>query len=124
MALPGKLHLFRNEYHTVCCAKSGILYSLEIVEGKDRPRDLGPKEFDNEGKTTGLLMCFSHPIWKTDHLVVMDSVFCVLKALVALKQCGIYGLALIKKRRYWPKYIDGHDIDAYFVVSDVVTFCN
>ena len=71
-------HPFGNEYHTVCCAKSGILYSLKIVKAKDRPRDSGPLKFNNEGKTTGLLKCLMHLIWNTGHFVILDSEFCVL----------------------------------------------
>jgi hypothetical protein len=36
---PRKPHPFGNEYHTICCGDSGILFDLEIVEGRtDRVR--------------------------------------------------------------------------------------
>ena len=54
---PRKPHPFGNEYHTACC-----LFSLELVEGKDRPAQLGPPEYDDlGGKTTDSLLrviCF------------------------------------------------------------------
>ena len=36
---PRKPHPYGNEYHTICCAHSGILFAMEMVEGKDRPKD-------------------------------------------------------------------------------------
>jgi Transposase IS4 len=37
MFVPQKPWPMGNEYHSVCCALSGIMYSIELVEGKDRP---------------------------------------------------------------------------------------
>eukprot|EP00957_Ditylum_brightwellii_P020742 1563810-Ditylum_brightwellii.AAC.1 len=34
MFVPRKPHPMGNEYHTIACGKSGILYGREIVEGK------------------------------------------------------------------------------------------
>ena len=36
--VPRKPWPFVNEYHTICCAISGILFALELVEGKNRPK--------------------------------------------------------------------------------------
>ena len=54
-------------------------------------------------------------------VVILDSGFCVLKGIVELKKRGIYASALIKKRKYWPKYIKGDVIKQHFdekAVSD------
>jgi Transposase IS4 len=51
----------------------------------------------------------------------MDSGFCVLKALIELYNQGIFGSAVIKKRRFWPKYIDGDAIDKRFEDRNVGT---
>jgi hypothetical protein len=59
MSVPRKPHPFGNEYQTACCGKSGILWALELVEGKDRPRQLDKPDFDNLGKTVGLLLCLT-----------------------------------------------------------------
>ena len=53
---PRKPHPFGNKYHTACCAESGILFSMEMVEGKDRPRDIGTQEFAGSGKTAGMML--------------------------------------------------------------------
>ncbi|KAI2496884.1 Transposase IS4 [Fragilaria crotonensis] len=49
----------------------------------------------------------------------MDSGFCVIDAILNLASVGIFSSAVIKKRRYWPKYIDGEAIDQYFVGKTV-----
>jgi hypothetical protein len=37
-----------------------------------------------------------------------------LKALIELKKVGVFASAVVKKRRYWPKYIKGDDIKRHF----------
>jgi hypothetical protein len=34
---PQKPHPFGNEYHSICCGDSGIMYQIKLVEGKDAP---------------------------------------------------------------------------------------
>ena len=52
-------------------------------------------------------------------MVILDSGFCVLKGIVDLKKNGVYMSALIKKRRYWLKYIHGEDIKSHFADKEV-----
>lgn len=112
---PRKPHPFGNEYHTACCGLSGIMFSMEMVEGKDRPPDLGTPEFEaGVGKTGGLLLRILKSCFNTGRYVVLDSGFCVLKAIVALYEKGIYAGALIKKRRFWPSLVPGVAMDARF----------
>ena len=59
------------------------------------------------------------PIWNTGSVVIMNSGFCILDAIIALKQTGVFSSALIKKRPYWPKYIKGDDIDTHFANIEV-----
>jgi hypothetical protein len=91
---PRKPHLFGNDYHTACCALSNILFSIELVEGKDGPAQLG-KEFDTHGKTGGMLLRMLRAYHHTGRYVVLDSGFCVLKAIVDLQKVGVYSAALI-----------------------------
>ena len=35
----------------------------------------------------------------------------MLNELIDLRKIGVFGHAFIKKRRYWPKYVDGDGID-------------
>ena len=113
MFVPRKPWPFGNEYHTVCCSLSGILWQMELVEGKDSPSEIIPK-FNNQGKTVGLLLRVLEPIFGKGMVVILDSGFCVLKGIVELKKRGVYASALIKKRKYWPKYIKGDVIKQHF----------
>jgi hypothetical protein len=92
---PRKPHPFGNEYHTACCALTNILFSIKLVEGKDSPPQVA-REFNGNGKTGGLLMRILRPYFYTGRYVVLDSGFCVLKAICDLQKVGVYSCALIK----------------------------
>ena len=113
MFVPCKPWPFGNEYHMVCCSLSGILWQMEIVEGKDTPLQIVPK-FNNQEKTVGLLLHVLEPIFGKGNMVVQDSRLGVLKGMMELKKCGVYASALIKKWKYWPKYIKGEAIKQHF----------
>ena len=91
MFVPRKLHPFGNEYHSVCCGETSIMWGIELVEGKDSPRER-PKDPNESllGKMGALLLRMCRPIYGTAKVVILDSGFCVLKALIALRQTGIY----------------------------------
>ena len=118
MFVPRKPWPFGNKYHTVCCSLSGILWQMELVEGKDSPSQIVPK-FSNEGKTVGLLLHVLEPIFAKGMVVILDSGFCVLRGTIELKKRGVYASTLIKKRKYWPKHIKGAEIKAHFDGKDV-----
>ena len=60
------------------------------------------------------------PVWSTGKVFVLDSGFCVLRAIVELKKRGLFAAApIIKKCRYWPKYVPGNEIIAHFDNKDV-----
>ncbi len=41
----------------MCCGDSGIMLNVEMVEGKNLPRELRASEFDDSGgKTVGFLL--------------------------------------------------------------------
>lgn len=119
MCVPRKPWPYGNEYHTIACGVSGVLYALELVEGKDTPPERPRKEFEVLGKTVGLLLRLTKVLWGTSKVVVLDSGFCVLKGLVELRKKGVFASALIKKRRYWPKYIPGDEIKKHFEEKEV-----
>ena len=114
MFVPRKPHPKGNEYHSICCSFSGIMYGIEIVEGKDRPRQLNKPEYHEKGATASLLLRLCKPLFATGKLVILDSGFCVLQALLTLKQYGVFASAVIKKRRYWPKNIPAEIIKKCF----------
>ena len=45
MCVGCKPHPFGNERHTISCALTSILFRYLIFEGKDRPKELGQKEY-------------------------------------------------------------------------------
>jgi hypothetical protein len=73
MFVPRKPWPFGNEYHSACCGMSGIIFQVEIVEGKDRPHKLGGREYNELGKTVGLLLWITKPIWNTGKVIILDS---------------------------------------------------
>ena len=119
MFVPRKPHPFGNEYHTICCCISGVLYKVDLVEGKDRPPEHGAEEYYVLGKTVGLLLRVTKPLHGTGKCIVLDSGFCALEGIARLKEKGVFAAAQIKKRRYWPKHVDGNIIKAYFADKDV-----
>ena len=58
-------------------------------------------------------------VWGTGKVFVLDSRFCVLKAIIKLKKKGLFGATLIKKRHYWPKHVPGDEIIQHFDDKEV-----
>ena len=95
---PRKPHPFGNEYHTVCCCMSGVLYRVEMVEGKDHPAEIPRDPIEKKyGKTVALLLTMCKPIYSTGKVVILDSGFCVLQGIIELRKKGVFAGALIKK---------------------------
>ena len=81
MCVPRKPWPLGNEYHTIACGNSGVLFASEIVEGKDIAKQAPPKEYSEKGKTAGLLLRLCKTIFGSSKCVVLDSGFCVLEAI-------------------------------------------
>ena len=64
-------------------------------------------------------MWCTRPICNCAKVLIMDSGFCFTKGLVDLMKKGVFGAALVKKRRYWPENIKGDRIDAHFSSKEV-----
>ena len=111
MYVPRKTHPQGNEYHSIACGESGIMYRIELVEGKDRPQEKPKENFVAEhGKNTSLLVRLNEGIFDTGRVVILDSGFCVLEVLLILKKHGVFASALVKQRRYWTTHIKGDEI--------------
>jgi hypothetical protein len=80
---PRKPYPFGNEWHTACCGLSGIMISIELVEGKDAPPEIQVPNVEHR-KTTGLLLRMLTTYYYTGKYVVLDSGFCVLKGIIKL----------------------------------------
>ena len=99
----GRMHYpFGNERHNISCGLSTIMWFLEIVGGRYRPCECRRPEFVEIRKTVVTMLRRTRPIWNFAKVDIMDSGLCDTKGLVELQKKGVFGAALIKKRRYWP----------------------
>ena len=87
---------------------------MEIVKGKDKPKERGKDKYNEYGKTGSLILILCNPLFMTVKVVILDSGFCVLLYVIALKKMGVFSAALNKKRRYWPRYVKGEVIKSHF----------
>ena len=71
------------------------MFAIELVEGKDRPKELPSPPKAKE--TSQLLLDLCSTLYGIGKIVVLDSGFCVLKAVVALKKVGVFAHAVIKR---------------------------
>ena len=112
---PREPHPFGNDWHTAWCAFSGILFVVELIEGRDHPRQAGPLYFEDfVWKTVGLLLRIMNIYFATGTYVVLDYCFCVLKWLLQLRKKGVFECAVVKKRKYWPSMVPGKDMGDHF----------
>ena len=102
------IHLATNgiQFAAVFCP----FFSVLLVEGKDKPRQMPGGKFNHLGKTPALLLTLCESLFSLGTEVILDSGFCVLAALIELHKMGVFVAAVIKKRHYWPKYILGDHI--------------
>jgi Transposase IS4 len=56
MFVPRKPHPCGNDWHSICCGVSGVIFAVNLVEGKDRPIRIEPREIEGKGKNCGLLL--------------------------------------------------------------------
>ena len=87
---------------------------MEIVAGKDKPKERGKSKYHEYGKTGSFLLSLCIPLFVTGNVVILDSDFFLLLAVIALKKMGVLSAVLINKRRYWPRYVKGEEIKAHF----------
>ena len=98
MFVPCKPCPFVNEYHTMCCCSLGIMWGIDLVEGKDHPPQLGQQQYENFKPMVGLLLQMLSPIYNKGFLVILDSGFCILKGIIELRKKGVFASALIRKQ--------------------------
>jgi len=117
--VPRKPHLVGNEYHSIADGLCDIMLGIEILEGEDKTKDRGKDKYHEYGKTGSLFLRLCTPLFMNGKVVILDSSFCVLLAVIALKKMGVFSSALIKKRKYLPRYVKGEEIKAHFEVAPV-----
>ena len=74
--VPRKSHLVRIEYHIITDGLCGILFVMEIFEGKEKPKERGKDNYHEYGNTGSLLLRLCIPLLMTGKVVILDSFFC------------------------------------------------
>ena len=69
---------------------------MEIIEGKDIHRELGNAKHHEHGNAGSLLLRLCEAIFRTGKVVILDSGFCALQAIVALMKLVEHSSILIK----------------------------
>ena len=86
--MPHKPFSFRNGWHKTVFSDSGILFCVELVEGKDVPAECLPKKYSEKEKTVSLMLHLTKMLHGTGKIVVLDSGFCVPQGSVDMKKKG------------------------------------
>ena len=76
---------------------------------------MGQRIFLEEGGTGILVLQIIEALFGTGKIIILDSVFCVIKYVIELKKRGVYASVLINKIIYFPKFINGELIKLYMV---------
>ena len=97
------------------------MYVIEIAEEKYHPPKLGGRKFHEEGRTKILLLRLIKDLFRTVKTITLHSSLCVMRSIIALNKRGVYTSSLIRKRRYWPKFINGEAIKFYMADKEVRT---
>ena len=95
--VPRKPWSMGNEYHSMCCGMTSIMFAIDLVEGSDRPKELPSLDPDKKGPTVSLLLRMCKPLYTKGTIVILDSGFCVLKGIVELMKKGVYTGAVMRK---------------------------
>ena len=103
-----KPHPMGNEYHTTACWATKVIFWIELVQGKDVPKEGEHRELEFEqefgSKVAALVVCMTRPVWGSGRAVIMDSGFGCIPSVVHLCQKGLFSTTVIKKDAHWPKY--------------------
>ena len=118
MFVPYKTWPFGNEQKKIACYDSGILCFVELFEGKDATDEPPQKINYRDRKNMSLMLLLTKILHGTGKVVVLDSGFCVIQVLVDIKNKGVCRAAIIKKRRYQLRCIDGEKIKAHFTSKE------
>ncbi len=83
----------------MACAVLHVIFWIEIVEGKDRPPQLGPLlHVEGHGKLCDLVL---RAIKGSNRVIGMHSGFGVLSVLPELRKRGLHGTVALKKNKFW-----------------------
>ena len=78
-----------NYYHTVYYGESGILYDVEIVDEKGKPKELTDDINNETGRENCLLLFLKKLLQKIGKVVVLVSGFCIIQVMIDLIKVGL-----------------------------------
>lgn len=109
------------EMKAMACGESGVLMSLDIMEGK-LLNQMKPFEFYGAGTAVVLRLC--QPYFGTDRVIIADSAFSSVKTTMAAQKYGLHFMGAVKTaHKLFPKqflnkwFSDGFDQQGKFIRS-------
>ena len=72
---------------------------MDMLEGKDAPKEFPPQEYSPICMTVALLLCLTCLFLGSSKFVVLDSDFCVLQGIAQLWKKRAFAAVLIKKQK-------------------------
>ena len=89
-----------------------VWYENSQREGK--PKEKEKDKYHEYGNNGSLLLRLFTLLFMTGRVVILDSGCCMLLAVLALNKMGVFPATVIKKSRYWPRYMKVEEIKAHF----------
>jgi hypothetical protein len=112
LSLVNLIHSEKNSIQSVAVSVFNNVFRLSWWKERTDHRKGSLMNLKFLGKQEDDFSALLYSLWNSAKVVVLDSGFCVLKALI--QQKGVYAAALVKKYHYWPKHIKGEEIKEYF----------
>ena len=119
-----KLHPYGNEYHTIACCISKIIFWIELVETQKDCPSKGPHstpQFEDSMPKTAALCCqLTEPMWGTNRVCLLDSGFGYLQVVTELEKKGVKATTVLKKKGVgWPAGSDANNVLHHMQGKDV-----
>ena len=111
--------LLCNDYHSICCCISGLMYANHWA-GYNRPRET----FVDDTKIaqwSPLLLYLCKSIFHIVMVLIFDCYFCIFIAnIVLICVCLCFKIHFFKKKRgHWTKYVDWANSNSHFTKKDI-----
>ena len=95
------------------------MWGVDIFEGKRMPKESGTRLFrDNHSKTGSVLFRIFKPTFRSDKIIILDLVFCLLQAIVSLMAHGVNSSDLMR-RKCWSKHVNRDNVKEHYAVNHV-----
>ena len=89
-----------NEYYSMYYGLSSIMFVIDPVKGRDRPKETPSLDLQKNGPTVSLLLRIYQSLYRKGTIIILDSGFYMPKGIIELIKKGVYAGTCVKKRRY------------------------